>query len=84
MRHPDIEQCAVVGVPDDEWGQRIAAVVVPRSGVVLEAAAVQDFARQSLRGSKTPDVVAFADELPYTETGKLLRRVVRADLLGAS
>jgi acyl-CoA synthetase (AMP-forming)/AMP-acid ligase II len=83
LGHPDIEQCAVVGVPDDEWGQRIAAVVVLRPGASLDAAAVQGFARQSLRGSKTPDVVAFAEALPYTETGKLLRRAVQADLIGA-
>lgn len=80
LRHPDIDQCAVVGVPDDEWGQRIAAVVVRRGGAALDAPAVQAFARRSLRGSKTPDVVTFAPSLPYTETGKLLRRVVQADL----
>jgi acyl-CoA synthetase (AMP-forming)/AMP-acid ligase II len=81
LRHPDIAQCAVVGLPDDEWGQRIAAVVVPRAGAALDAAGVREFARRSLRGSKTPDVVTFADALPFTETGKLLRRVVQADLL---
>jgi len=81
LRHPDIAQCAVVGVPDDEWGQRIAAVIVLRPGATLDAAGVQAFARQSLRGSKTPEVVTFADELPFTETGKLLRRVVQTDLL---
>jgi len=84
LRHPDIDQCAVVGVPDDEWGQRIAAVVVCRPGATLDAGAVQDYARGVLRGSKTPDVVTFADELPFTETGKLLRRVVRADLIGGT
>jgi acyl-CoA synthetase (AMP-forming)/AMP-acid ligase II len=83
LRHPDIAQCAVVGVPDDEWGQRIAAVVVCHEGVSLDAAAVQEFARGVLRSSKTPDVVTFADELPFTETGKLLRRVVRAGLIGS-
>ena len=50
----------------------------------LDADAVKEFARQSLRSSKTPDLVAFADALPYTETGKLLRRVVQAELDGAS
>jgi acyl-CoA synthetase (AMP-forming)/AMP-acid ligase II len=42
---------------------------------------VQDFARQALRSSKTPDLVTFADALPFTETGKLLRRVVVSDLI---
>jgi acyl-CoA synthetase (AMP-forming)/AMP-acid ligase II len=82
LRHPDIEQCAVVGLPDDEWGQRIAAVVVMRAGADLDPSAVQEFARRTLRSSKTPDTVTFAVELPYTETGKLLRRVVREHLAG--
>ena len=81
LTHPDIVQCAVVGVPDDEWGQRIAAAVVLRPGASVEADQVRAFARRSLRGSKTPEVVTFVEELPFTETGKLLRRVVQSDLL---
>ena len=80
IRHPDIEQVAVVGIPDDEWGQCIAAVIVTRSGAELAEDDVREFARQSLRGSKTPEVVVFRDALPYTETGKLLRRHVQAEL----
>ncbi len=80
LQHPDIVECAVVGVPDDEWGQRIAAAVVLRPGAVADEAAVQSFVRGALRGSKTPDIIVFTDSLPYTDTGKLLRRVVLADL----
>ncbi|MBL8776890.1 MAG: long-chain fatty acid--CoA ligase [Acidimicrobiales bacterium] len=80
LTHDDVAECAVVGVPDDEWGQRIAAVVVLRPGATPDASALQDHARAALRGSKTPDVVVFHETLPHTETGKLLRRVVLADL----
>lgn len=80
LEHPGIAECAVVGLPDDEWGQRIAVAVVTHPGAGLEADAVREFARQALRGSKTPEIVSFVEALPYTETGKLLRRVVQADL----
>ena len=69
-----------MGVPDDEWGQRIAAVVCCARARRLDAG-VREFARRSLRAPRRPDVVTFAEALPFTETGKLLRRVVQADPL---
>ena len=80
LSHPDVAECAVVGLPDEEWGQRIAAVVVPVEGSSPDAEAIREHVRATLRGSKTPDVVVFHEALPHTETGKLLRRVVLADL----
>jgi acyl-CoA synthetase (AMP-forming)/AMP-acid ligase II len=79
-RHEQVADVAVVGVPDPEWGERIAAVVVPAAGATATAEDLCAHVRAHLRGSKTPDVVEFRSELPYTDTGKLLRRQVRADL----
>ncbi len=81
LAHPAVHTCAVVGLPDDEWGQRIAAAIVLRPGGSAEADELQAWCRATLRSSKTPDVIAFRDELPVTDTGKLLRRAVLADLL---
>lgn len=80
LSHPDVVDAVVVGVPDDEWGQRLVAVVVPAPGSTVEQESLRDYVRQRLRSAKTPDRVEFRDELPRTDTGKLLRRQVLAEL----
>lgn len=79
-RHPGVADVAVVGVPDEQWGQQIVAVVVRRGGASVDADALRDWARAQLRGSRTPDQIRWAAELPYSPTGKLMRREVVADV----
>jgi acyl-CoA synthetase (AMP-forming)/AMP-acid ligase II len=76
MRHPAVADAVVVGVPHEEWGQCIEAVVVRKPGVDADEQELRDHVRTSLRSSKTPDRIWFWDEVPRTETGKLVRRHV--------
>lgn len=76
LRHPAVLDAVVFGVPDQEWGQRIEAAIVPRPEIDLDPADLREFTLQALRSSKTPDRFWLLSELPRTETGKLLRRLV--------
>ncbi len=77
--HPSVAEVGVVGRPDDEWGHRILAVVVLKPGAAaVSAEELRAFARARVRGSRSPDDIVFAAELPYTPTGKLLRRELLA------
>jgi acyl-CoA synthetase (AMP-forming)/AMP-acid ligase II len=70
----------VVGVPDEQWGEAVAAVVVTKPGASASVEELQEWVRARLRSSRMPQRIEFADELPYNETGKLLRRKVREQL----
>ena len=80
LRHPSVAAAAVVGVPDEEWGERIGAMVVPRDGDTIDAEELRGFVLARLGTLKTPEVLVVVTELPHTPTGKVLRRAVRADL----
>jgi acyl-CoA synthetase (AMP-forming)/AMP-acid ligase II len=82
LEHAAVADVAVVGVPDEQWGEGVAAAVVLKSGATAPAAALQQWVRDHLRSSRVPQRVEFWGELPYNETGKLLRRQVRAELAG--
>ncbi|MCU1624299.1 MAG: putative O-succinylbenzoate--CoA ligase (OSB-CoA synthetase) (O-succinylbenzoyl-CoA synthetase) [Frankiales bacterium] len=83
LRCDGVAQAAVVGVPDEEWGERLAAAVVARDGVSLEPDALRARVRELLGSLKTPDQVVLREDLPLTATGKVLKRVLRDELVAS-
>lgn len=77
VQHPAVAQVVVVGVPDDYWGEAVRAVVVPEAGADVDEAQIIAFCGEHLAGYKKPKGVDFADELPVSGYGKVLRREVR-------
>jgi 2-aminobenzoate-CoA ligase len=76
LRHPDVDECGVVGLPDEARGMVVKAFVVLRAGVPgddTKAAELQEFSKQQIAPYKYPRAIEFVDELPRTSTGKLQR-----------
>jgi fatty-acyl-CoA synthase/long-chain acyl-CoA synthetase len=76
--HPDVADVAVFGIPSDDWGESVHAVIVTAEGSSLAEADVVAFAREKVAGYKVPRSVSFAAALPRTGSGKLLKRELRA------
>ncbi len=78
VSHPAVAEAAVFGLPDTEWGEKVVAAVVLQPDVAADEPELQQWMRERLRSTKTPERIHFCAELPHNETGKLLRRVLKA------
>ncbi|HZF86315.1 MAG TPA: AMP-binding protein, partial [Burkholderiaceae bacterium] len=81
LQHPDVQDGAVVGLPDDKWGERVVAVLQPHAGRTLQPEEVQAFVKARIGSVKAPKQVEVWPDLPRSKVGKVLKKDIRAELL---
>jgi acyl-coenzyme A synthetase/AMP-(fatty) acid ligase len=77
--HPDIEEAAVIALPDDEIGNQIKSIIVTRQGVELSKSALERFCAERIPKYMIPGIIEFCDTLPKTSTGKIDKNRLRQD-----
>ncbi|MGG0174741.1 long-chain-fatty-acid--CoA ligase [Gottfriedia acidiceleris] len=76
-KHPDVLEVAIIGIPDEKWGEAVTAIVVKKANSTLMEQDIIEFIRPRLANYKVPKFVKFIDELPKTASGKILKRNLR-------
>ena len=84
LAHPGIQDCAVIGLPDEKWGERVTAVVQPRPGQAVTPDEVRAFVKERLGSVKAPKQVEIWPDLPRSKVGKILKTEVKAQLRDAA
>ena len=74
---PEVSEVAVIGVPNEDWGEEVKAIVVLKEGKSIAAEKILDYCKENLAGYKRPRSVEIADDFPRTATGKILKRILR-------
>jgi fatty-acyl-CoA synthase len=77
LDHPDVRDCAVIGLPDPDYGEKVVAAVVPMENGSVTAEELTRFVRERIAGFKMPRHVIFDQELPKTPSGKIQKHLVR-------
>jgi fatty-acyl-CoA synthase len=83
MRHPSVQDCAVIGLPDEKWGERVTAVIQVRPGATVDPAELQAFVKARLGSVKTPKQVNIWPDLPRSKVGKVLKQEIKKALSGS-
>ena len=81
LAHPDVQDAAVIGLPDEKWGEKVVAVVQPYAGQSVDPDGVRQFVRERIGGVKAPKEVLVWGDLPRSKVGKVLKADIRTSLL---
>ena len=76
-KHPKVEEAATVGLPEEEWGEIVGVVIVPKKGETLDEKELMNYFLEHLEGKKIPKKYLFANELPRNTSGKILKYKLR-------
>jgi long-chain acyl-CoA synthetase len=76
-KHPDVQECAIIGVPDREWGEMVTAYIKPRPGASIDNGEVKTFLKSRLSAYKVPKAFHSVDDFPRSPAGKILKRKLR-------
>ena len=82
MEHPAVADCAVIGLPDEKWGERVTAVLQVRPGQTLDVAEVTAFVKKRLGSVKAPKQIEIWEDLPRSKVGKVLKSEIKQELIG--
>jgi long-chain acyl-CoA synthetase len=74
---PEVQECAVIGLPDKEWGEKVAAFIVPKPGETIDENSIKSFLKTRLSGFKVPKKYVVINEFPKSQAGKILKREVK-------